>query len=302
MTGRTLILILAVFLISTGGLFAHRALMEATPLALAAWRLGLASVFFLSWEALGSRREKAKKVLSPGQVALRLLLAGVCLALHFLTWFAAMEHTSVARATLLVSTVPLWTTLGSALLGHGRVTGRYWLALGLAGLGIAFVTQTSAQPPSRLLFWGDLLATFGGVMFAVYLLAVEGLHTVISTRRQVTVTYSVAAIVLWIVLLIHGGVTLQYSQSVWLALLGMTIGPQIFGHTLLNVSLRYFPSSTVAFATLLEPVIVAVLAWIIFHQALTGGQIFGGILVILSLALVIAYQTGSGHVESEPVG
>ena len=47
----------------------------------------------------------------------------------------------------------------------------------------------------------------------------------------------------------------HYSPGVWRALLGMTLGPQIFGHTLLNWSLRHYPSSTVAFAILLEPIL-----------------------------------------------
>ena len=42
------LLCVGVFCVGISALFAHRALAEATPLMLAAWRMGLASLFFLA--------------------------------------------------------------------------------------------------------------------------------------------------------------------------------------------------------------------------------------------------------------
>ena len=232
-------LLLAIFLVSTAGLFAHRALLEATPLAIAAWRLGLASLFFLSLSAVrkdkrekqGAAREEGAASSPPTRVCFRLGLAGLCLAFHFVTWFAALDRTPVARATLLVCTVPLWTTLGNLALGRRRVSALYWLALAVAACGIWLVTLSAAEAATRATLAGDLLALLGGLLFAVYLLCVEGLHETIPSQRQVTVAYSVAAVVLWTLLLGTGGARLHYSPGVWRALLGMTLGPQIFGHT-----------------------------------------------------------------------
>ena len=294
------LLLVAVFLVSTAGLFAHRALAEAPPLAIAAWRLGLAALFFLGLSLLGRRGEAPP---CPSRATwLRLALAGVCLACHFVVWFAALDRTPVARATLLVCTTPLWTTLGALALGRRRVSPLYWFALGLAAFGVWLVTRAAAETATSGTLTGDLLALGGGALFAIYLLTVEGLHETISSQRQVTVAYSVAAVVLWSVFLIRGGVTLHYSPGVWRALLGMTLGPQIFGHTLLNSSLRHFPSSTVAFAILLEPILAGLLAWALFHQSVTSGQIVGGLLVLIALALVIRQQTPAQRVEDEPVG
>ena len=299
-SGRILLLLLAVFLVSTAGLFAHRALAEATPLAIAAWRLGLASLFFLGLSSFG--RAGQPPLPQSRAVRVRLVLAGLCLAVHFLTWFAALDRTPVARATLLVCTTPLWTTLGGLVLGRRRVSALYWLALTVAALGVWLVTLSAAQPATQATLTGDLLALLGGLAFALYLLCVEGLHETVSSQRQVTVAYSVAAIVLWGLLLGSGGVRLHYSSGVWRALLGMTLGPQIFGHTLLNWSLRHYPSSTVAFSILLEPILAAILAWWLLHQTLTPVQMFGGLLVLVALALVIRQQTAKERVEDEAVG
>ena len=295
-----LILLLAVFLVSTAGLFAHQALTQATPLAIAAWRLGLASVFFAGLSLL--RRGRADAGPLSSHIRWRLTLAGLCLAAHFVSWFAALDRTSVARATLLACTTPLWTTLGGFLLGRRRPSVSDMAALAVAGAGLWLVTQASAQAATQTTLLGDVFGLSAGLLFGTYLLCVEGLHQTISSQRQVTFAYSVAAGLLWAVLLVRGGATFSYSASVWKALLGMTLGPQIFGHTLLNWSLRHFTSSLVAFSILLEPIIAALLAWYLLGQTLTGTQLVGGVLVLTALALVIRTKTPAEQTEAEAVG
>ena len=295
-----LLLLLAIFFVSTAGLFAHRALAEATPLAISAWRLGLASLFFAVLSLFNPHRKTQSLLTAPTR--LRLLLAGFCLAAHFLTWFGALDYTPVARATLLACTTPLWTTLGGFLLGRRRPTGRDLAALAIASIGLLLVTHAAVQIPSPKTFLGDCLGLAAGLLFGVYLLCVEGLHETISSQRQVTITYSAAAILLWACLLVQGGIKISYSSGVWGALLGMTLGPQIFGHTLINWSLRHFPSSQIAFAILLEPILAAGLAWVLLHEAVTPLQMLGGLLVLIAIAVVIGQQTPMEHVEDEPVG
>lgn len=306
-----LLLLLAVFLVSTAALFAHRALLEATPLAIAAWRLGLAALFFAGWGTVQAAPRAGKAqgnldTLPPAPIAKtvwgRLVLAGLCLAAHFLVWFAALQVAPVARATLLVCTTPLWTTLGGVVLRRHRFTWAYGGAGLLAAVGIGLVTRASAQSAGAAEWQGDALATLGGVLFAAYLLSVEGLHAVVSSRRQVTVAYCVAALALWAGYLAQGGMTVHYSAPVWAAIVGMTVGPQIVGHTLLNSLLRHFPSSVVAFSLLLEPVLAAALAWALLRQTVTGSQAVGGVLVMAALAVVIASQTSAERGYDEPVG
>ncbi len=301
------VLLLAVFLVSTAGLFTHQALAEATPLAIAAWRLGLAALFFGVLSFFGGlplvrRDPPAASAPIPPNVRLRLLLAGLCLAGHFVTWFAALDRTSVARATLLACTTPLWTTFGGFILGRRRPSGRDILALGVAGLGLWLVTSASGQAATPSSWLGDAFGLTAGLLFGAYLLCVEGLHFTVSARRQVTATYTVAAAALWAALLVRGGATIHYSLSVWKALLGMTLGPQIFGHTLLNWSLRHFSSSRVAFSILLEPVLAALLAWQLLGQTVTAVQLFGGVLVLTALALVIGQKTSAENAEAQAVG
>ena len=70
----------------------------------------------------------------------------------------------------------------------------------------------------------------------------------------------------------------------------MALVSQLLGHTAINTSLRWLSSSIVAMATLLEPVLAALLAAALFQEALTPAAIFGSFLVLLALFGVLRPQ------------
>ena len=288
--------------VSTAGLIARRALFEATPLSVAAWRLGIASVFFLALTGTRSagRAAQGKPARAPllSSERARLGLGGLFLCLHFLTWFGSLRYTGVSIATLLTCTTPLWTALGGLVLKRDRADAGFWGSLVLAFAGIALVVHPGGAEISRTALLGDFLATLGGITFTGYLFAVDGLQH-IASERIVTTTYSVAALLLWGMLLALGGATLAYSAPVWQALLLLAIVPQIFGHTLLNNALRHFPANTVAFSVLAEPVVTAALAHYLLREVLLPIQIGGGVLVLAALGIVLARGTRRAPVVAE---
>ena len=94
---------------------------EAEPLSIAAYRMlfGAAATVVVAL-ALSQGRVKAPD----GRACFLLLLAGGFLALHFWTWFASLERTSVGSSVVIVAAQPL---LG-ALLGFAAYRERPALA------------------------------------------------------------------------------------------------------------------------------------------------------------------------------
>jgi drug/metabolite transporter (DMT)-like permease len=71
----------------------------------------------------------------------------------------------------------------------------------------------------------------------------------------------VCALVLLVVCLL-GRVPLSgYPVSAWLALLALTLGPQLFGHSLFNYALHRISATTVSVVVLLEVPGAALVAW-----------------------------------------
>ena len=68
-----------------------------------------------------------------GRDILLCTLSGICLALHFLTWFESLKWTGVAVSTVLVSTEVIFTALGFALFLKGKIP-----PLGVAAIVMAF--------------------------------------------------------------------------------------------------------------------------------------------------------------------
>src|SRR3954452_11990171 len=97
------------------------AFAAAPALAIAFWRNGLAAVA-LTPGTLGPRRSELAG--ATRRAVTFCLLAGVALAAHFATWMPSVQIGSVATATALVATQPVWQGLIAAAHGRCPVWGR----------------------------------------------------------------------------------------------------------------------------------------------------------------------------------
>jgi drug/metabolite transporter (DMT)-like permease len=77
------------------------------------------------------------------------------------------------------------------------------------------------------------------------------------------------------VVLIFEDQILPISWSGWLAVIGLAAICEVLGHGLVVYSLKQFSAVFVTVFLLLEPVISAILAWIIFSESLSILNLFG---------------------------
>jgi drug/metabolite transporter (DMT)-like permease len=78
-----------------------------------------------------------------------------------------------------------------------------------------------------------------------------------------------------------------YSGETWFWLGAVTLGPQILGHTVLNWALSYVEASIVSGTILAEPVVSALLAWLILSERPGLATLLGGAVVLLGLFLLL---------------
>src|SRR5918992_1842916 len=163
------VLALAVVAISFGGPLTR--LANAHPLAVAVWRLGLSLVVVGAFLFAG-RGWRQWRMLTRTELGAA-LAAGVFLALHFWSWIASLNLTTVAASVVLVNTQPVIVALLSAAVLHEAPARRQWLGIGVAVAGAVIVAApdlaTSAGASRRALL-GDLLALVGAVTAALYFL------------------------------------------------------------------------------------------------------------------------------------
>lgn len=271
--------------VGAAGIFARFALGGAGPIAVSAARLSIAALVLAAAAALRGLPQRPTR--REGGL---LALAGAALALHFGAWIASLEYTSVAVSILLVATTPLWTTLYEVLVRR-RPPSRAQLAAFAGGaLGLVLVVglnRTAPPVPGHELL-GAGLALGGGAALGIYLLAVREVRSALGTRTIVTSTYGIAALVLVAAAAFaHQAPPSPADAPAWAGILAMAVLSQLIGHTALNAALRWFSPSAVAFATLLEPVSAALLAFLVFGERLTPAAIAGGLLVLAAIGTML---------------
>lgn len=284
-----LLLAVALTAVSTSG-----PLMAATvvpALAIAFWRNALASA--LLWPVALLRCRDELRSLDPHELRLT-LLAGLLLALHFGTWVPSLTFTSVASATALVATQPVWTALLSGLRG-APVGARVWVGTALATAGALLLTGVDLQTDTRALV-GDGLALAGGLFAAGYVVVGGEVRRSVSTTTYTTLCYSTAAALLLVVCVVGRQPLSGYAGVDWLKLVGITLGAQLLGHSLFNVVLRRVSPTVVSLAVLLEIPGAALIAAVFLGQVPPLLALPAAVLLLAGLGVVV----GSASRRTEP--
>lgn len=271
-----LVLALALVAVSNGAIFAR--LAAAPPLAIAAWRVGLALLVVLPLALTaprGARFDRRGLVFAAG--------AGTLLALHFATWIASLDHTTIARSVLLVCTSPIWVALAQFLAGRGAPSRATLAALLLAVAGAGVVSSSAAGGEGAL--HGDLLALAGGVAMAGYFLLSREAQATLSFRAYLGVAYGVAAALLWAAVLATGTTFTGFDGRTWWALAAMAAVSQLIGHSGYNWSLRHLNPLFVSVVSVGEPVLASVLGWWLLGEVVDWRTALGGILILAGIAL-----------------
>ncbi len=284
--GDAALMSIALMAVSTSG-----PLMAATAapaLAIAFWRNALASGILVPAALLTARDELRGLDARERRLA---LLAGVFLALHFATWVPSLTYTSVASATALVATQPVWAAIIARVQG-ADVGRRVWVGIAVAVAGGVLLTGADVQVSGRALA-GDVLAIAGGAFAALYMSAGSEVRRSVSTTTYTAVCYSATALLLLVVCLVGRQSLAGYDGATWLKLLAITGGAQLLGHSLLNVVLRSLSPTVVSLSLLLEIPGAALIAAVFLGQRPSLLAVPAAALLIAGLALVIRAATRS---------
>src|SRR6266545_3027145 len=153
-------LVVSLFAVSSSAaLIAYAA---APALAIAFWRNALA-VGVIAPVAIAGRRHQLADLFRPGdgrRAGLLSVLAGFALAGHFGTWVPSAKLTSVATATALVATQPVWAALIARLRGRPLcgLPGRRGVAARVPAAGLARDRGADRRPTAAGSFAAQLHA------------------------------------------------------------------------------------------------------------------------------------------------
>ncbi|HEV3123696.1 MAG TPA: DMT family transporter [Candidatus Dormibacteraeota bacterium] len=222
-----------------------------------------------------------------------IVVSGVCLAAHFLTWTASLRYTSVASSVLLVSLHPVFVAaLGRRLLGEA-VSLRLVAGLALALAGTVITTAGDLRLSASAL-GGDMLAIAGAVTFTGYLLVGRSVRARSGAAGYSVPVYAICALIALAVVPLTGADVIP-SRRAALACVGLAVVCTILGHTVFNWTLRHLRAAVVSLAFLGEPPATALLALPFLGERPPATAVAGGLVIIAGLSLALSEP-------SRPVG
>jgi drug/metabolite transporter (DMT)-like permease len=255
-------------------------LADAPALAIAFWRNALGVLVLLPLALY--RRE----TLPRGRDLWVGVASGVALGAHFGFWISSLDYTSVAASVVLVCTQPVFVAILAYLVFGERTSPLSLLGILVALTGTAVISAGGSVGSAT--FFGDMLAVIGAITVAAYVLIGRSVRTTgVGVLPYSIVVYASAAATLALATLYADVPLWGYSGETWLWLWVMALGPQILGHTLLNWALRYVEASIISGTILAEPVVSALLAWLILSEAPGLATVFGGAVVLVGLCLLL---------------
>ena len=272
------VLLLGVIGVSTSALLVR--FSHAPSVITAVYRLGWTVLLLLPVVLLRFREEllRVKR-----RDILLCALSGVCLALHFLTWFESLKWTGVAVSTVLVSTEVIFTALGFALLLKGKIP-----PLGVAAILLAFggsAVLALAGGGQKSVLYGNLLALAAAFFVALYTLIGKIQRGYLSTTIYTFLTYLSCFLTLLLMAVGSGTPLTGYGGREWLIGLGLAVLCTLMGHSLFSWCLKYLSPAYVSAVKLCEPVCAGLLAAPLFGEIPTPLQLLGGAVILGAVLL-----------------
>ena len=221
----------------------------------------------------------------------KILSLGLCLAFVTVTYYIAISRLSVAVALVIQYTAPAIVVLLNALRNQRLPTFSTGLASLVALFGIMLVSGFGTSQ-LQLDFLGLVAAAFSALFFAGYTLFSEA---VVNRYGALGVMFRgfVVSSLFWVTVqlaieisqgLNHGTATklfqLQTVPGIFPGILFVGIGGTLVPFCLLCWGIQQVKAERGAIGATLEPVLAAILAWLVLGQALTPAQILGSILVL----------------------
>ncbi len=227
-----------------------------------------------------------------------MVLYGLTLAVFNSMWTFSVQYNGAAVATVMAFSSPAMTAILSRIIFKERFGRIKIISILLSLAGIVLVSGAYSPSAWNLNPLGIIFGLVSGLMFAIYNL--EGKHASDTKIDSWTaLLYSFAGATFFLLffnlgndLFINGKAPftdmlwLGSSISGWGILFFLGVAPTLGGFGLYTLSIRYLSPTTSNLIATLEPAFTAIWAYFLLNEVLSGVQLMGGLLVLVSIILL----------------
>lgn len=208
----------------------------------------------------------------------KLILAGLFMGVHWVTYFYALQWSNVAIGMLSLFTYPVITAFLEPLFYKTAFEKRHLFVGGLTLLGVYFLVPSFALAQTH----GEALAIgiFSAFCYAMRNLLLKGAAQEQSGLQLML--FQVVIISLCFLPLMSFE-KFEMSLPFWWALLFLALFTTVIGHSLFLHSLKYFTVTTASLMSSINPLYGILIAYIFLNEIPHWGVYIGGALIIFAV-------------------
>jgi drug/metabolite transporter (DMT)-like permease len=276
-----LLLAVALFAVSTSSIFA-RFLPNVSAIVIAFWRLAIASILLWIY-TLSQKQPKLDKDHYKYYV-----LSGFFLALHFSAFYSAVKLTSIANATLLGITAPVFTMLYERLFLKRTLKPIVFMGLVVAGVGTIIITGKGLISSDGSIL-GQMFGLLAATCISIVYIFANRLRKDTDTIAYTKFLYTIGAVFLLIFTIGSENVlSITKIEFKWLVALGII--PTILGHSIFYYSIKYTSPTIVASVPIGEPIIASIFAWFMFSEVIPLPTFIGGVFILVGIYFLVVFS------------
>ncbi|NNE76698.1 MAG: DMT family transporter [Pricia sp.] len=209
-----------------------------------------------------------------------ILLCGLLMGVHLVSYFHALQLSNVAIGMLSLFTYPIMTSFLEPLFLKTRFQKTHILLGGMVLCGIYFLVPDFSFKNSYTVAIG--FGLFSALCYAVRNLILKTKVTRYEGSLLMTYQMGIVGILLIPVFFLYD---LQHVGQYWEALLGLAILTTVIGHTMFINCFKHFSITTVSILSSVQPVYGILIGALFLTEIPSWTTILGGFLILASVVV-----------------
>lgn len=204
----------------------------------------------------------------------------------FITFTYAVKYSSIATASVLLFTNPIFVMIMSRFIFKEKLTKKKIFALIMSIIGCLLVVRAYDVEAFKVSSLGILLGVMSGFTVALQNILGKVGSTKYNYKTHLVYSFLFAALFLWFirppwVLLAHAT-----SYKAWFFIIAIGIFATVIPNGAFVKALKYVESSKASIICSIEPIIATILGFLIFKETLEIWQIIGMAFILLAVILI----------------
>lgn len=245
--------------------------------------LGAAVIFSLLQRRLGEIRRLPRKVFA--WLVLSSLLG---VALNQFIFVGGLALTTAINATLLITTIPVFTLVVSIILGYDSASVRHFLGIALAVAGVVYLVDPWRATITAQTTRGNLLLIASSFFYGAYIAVSRNLFRRYGALTVITWIFQIAALVALPIAAYNWSTQglADVSTGLFLGVAYIILVPTVGAYYLNSWAITRVPPSVVAVYIYLQPLLAFGLAPLVLGESWNSRTILACALIFSGVAVV----------------